>query len=257
MSETAWRALDAELERWAALGLKPQFWLRDDDAVDATDSLDRLLSLCAKCRIPLALAVIPAGATVQLAQRLQGLEDVSVLQHGFSHANHAIQGEKKSEFAANRPLDDMTGELLQARATLSGLFGDAAQPVLVPPWTRAASSLRARRPEAGLSGLSRYKARADRSAAYGILEVNTHVDLIHWRNDRTGAPLADIIAGIAAHLAAKRTGAADGDEPTGILTHHLVMDRTAWAALKALLAKLANDPRVSWPSLVAIFGTKA
>ena len=201
--------------------------------------------------------MIPAGATVHLAQRLQGFEEVSVLQHGFSHANHAIEGEKKSEFPANRPLDDMTGELVQARATLSGLFGDAAQPVLVPPWNRVASSLLARLPEAGLYGLSRYKARADRSAASGILEVNTHVDLVHWRNDRIGTPLADIIAGIAAHLAAKRNGTADWDEPTGILTHHLVMDRTAWAALKALLAKLANDPRVSWPSFGAIFGTKA
>lgn len=257
MSEAAWRALDAELERWAALGLKPQFWLRDDDAVAPTDQLDRLLGLCAEFRIPLALAVIPADAIEQLAQRLRGLEEVSILQHGFAHANHAVRGEKNSEFAENRPLDIMTGELVQGRARLSGLFGDAALPVLVPPWNRVAFSLLARLPDAGLIGLSRYKARAVRAAAPGVLEVNSHVDLIRWRDNRTGGPLVDMTAGLAAHLAAKRTGAANRDEPTGILAHHLVMDRTAWATLKALLAKLARDPRVSWPSSAAIFGAKA
>jgi hypothetical protein len=257
MSETAWRVLDAELERWAALDLKPQFWLRDDDAVDATDPLDRLLSLCAKYRIPLALAVIPAGATVQLAQRLQGLQDVSVLQHGFAHASHAVGGEKKSEFAENRPLDVMTGELVQGRDTLSGLFGDAALPVLAPPWNRVGTDLVAHLADAGLSGLTRYKARASHQPAPGVIETNTHVDLIHWRDSRTGAALAEMTAGLAAHLVAKRTGAADREEATGILAHHLVMDRTAWATLKALLAKLAADPRVSWPSSAAIFGAKA
>jgi hypothetical protein len=257
MSETAWRVLDAELERWVALGSKPKFWLRDDDAVDATDSLDRLLSLCAKYRIPLALAVIPAGATVQLAQKLQGLGDVSVLQHGFAHANHAVGGEKKSEFAENRPLDVMTGELVQGRATLSGLFGDAALPVLAPPWNRVGADLVARLADAGLSGLTRYKARAAYQPAPGVIETNTHVDLIRWRDGRTGAALADMTTGLAAHLAAQRTGAADAEEATGILAHHLAMDRTAWATLKALLAKLAADPRVSWPSSVAIFGAKA
>lgn len=257
MSEVPCRTLDAELERWAALGRKPQFWLRDDDAVAATAPLDRLLILCAKYRIPLALAVIPTGATLQLVHRLRGLDDVSVLQHGFAHANHAVRGEKKSEFTENRPLDVMTGELVQGRATLSELFGDAALPVLVPPWNRVSADLVASLAAAGLSGLSRYKPRAAREAAPGVVEINSHVDLIRWRDGRTGARLAEITIGLAAHLAAKRTGAADDGEATGILAHHLAMDRTAWATLKAVLAKLATDPRVSWPSPTAIFGAKA
>jgi hypothetical protein len=151
----------------------------------------------------------------------------------------------------------MTGELVQGRATLSRLFGDAALPVLAPPWNRVGAGLVARLADAGLSGLTRYKARAVHQPAPGVVENNTHVDLIRWRDGRTGAALADMTTGLAAHLAAKRTGAADAQEATGILAHHLAMDRTAWATLKALLAKLATDPRISWPSPVAIFGAKA
>jgi hypothetical protein len=253
MTAEAWRVLDLELERWAALGQKPALWLRDDDAVAPTDALDQLLGLCAEFRVPLALAVIPEGATLHLAQRLRGLADVSVLQHGFAHANHALGSGKKSEFAEHRPLDVMTGELVQGRATLSGLFGDAALPVLAPPWNRVASALLQRLPEAGLSGLSRYKARAAVEAAPGVHETNTHVDLILWREDRVGAPLADMIQGIAAHFMAKRTGASDAGEPTGILAHHLAMDPKAWSTLKSLLAHLAGDPRVSWPPACKIF----
>ena len=146
---------------------------------------------------------------------------------------------------------------MQGQATLTGLFGDAALPVLAPPWNRVAGSLLGRMASAGLSGLSRYKPRQNPIAAAGVLEVNTHVDLIRWRDGRSGASLADITADLAAHLAAKRTGDADRGEPTGVLAHHLVMDTVAWATLKALLAKLASDPRVSWPSAHGIFGAKA
>ena len=48
------------------------------------------------------------------------------------------------------------------------------------------------------------------------------------------------------HLQARRTSAADPDEPTGLLTHHLVMDEPAWAFLGRLLAGLAGRPGVRW-----------
>ena len=46
------------------------FWLRDDDAVLPSASLDRLLDLSDRFAIPLTLAVIPASTGNALAQRL-------------------------------------------------------------------------------------------------------------------------------------------------------------------------------------------
>ena len=53
MFETLWRK---RLDQLAAEGRTLTLWLRDDDAVDATPALDRLLTLCARYSVPPTLA---------------------------------------------------------------------------------------------------------------------------------------------------------------------------------------------------------
>lgn len=253
MTDAAWRELDAELDRWAAAGRQATFWLRDDDATEATGSLDRLLDLTEPSATPLALAVVPVGAKPSLVRRLERADSVSVLQHGYAHANHSVRGAKKSEFADERSLEAMMGELVQGRDTIFRMFGAAALPVLAPPWNRFAAALPARLADCGLFGLSGFKPRTRRMAAPGVVVANAHVDLIAWRAGRTGKPAAAIGREVAAHLANRRIGAVDASEPTGLLTHHLVMDATAWSSLEFLLRRLARDRRVAWPTPADIF----
>jgi len=65
---TGWADIEQELVRWRDAGREPALWWRDDDVVDATPALDRLLALHEAQRIPLALAVVPARATPALAK---------------------------------------------------------------------------------------------------------------------------------------------------------------------------------------------
>jgi len=253
MTDPGWRRLDGELSAWSATGRRATLWLRDDDAVAPTAALDRLLDLAGAQAVPLALAVIPAKAEPALSRRLALAGDVSVLQHGFAHANHAGAGAKKSEFAERRPLEAMTGELVHGRTAIFAAFGDAALPVLAPPWNRIADSVTARLRDCGLSGLSRFKPRQAPEAAAGVVEANTHVDLIAWREGRVGKAPDAVADEIAGHLEARRNGEVDRDEPTGLLAHHLVMDVAAWTALQAVLERLGADSRVAWPSPPEIF----
>jgi hypothetical protein len=46
-------------------------------------------------------------------------------------------------------------------------------------------------------------------------------------------------------LRARRTGEADFDEPTGLLTHHLAHDEAAWAFVDGFLAALRRHPAVA------------
>ena len=69
---STWRELEQELEAWARSGRRATFWWRDDDAVEPSPALDRLLELAASGRAPLALAVIPARASSGLAAQLAG-----------------------------------------------------------------------------------------------------------------------------------------------------------------------------------------
>jgi hypothetical protein len=39
---------------------------------------------------------------------------------------------------------------------------------------------------------------------------------------------------------------ADPDEPSGLLTHHLVMDEAAWGFVSRLLATLGDHPSARW-----------
>jgi len=94
---TDWRAFDEALEKYNGA-----FWWRDDDAISDTASLHQLLNLADSVGAPLTLAVIPANLDETLPKAIDD-RNVTVAVHGWSHTNHAPEGEKKAEFRAHRP----------------------------------------------------------------------------------------------------------------------------------------------------------
>jgi hypothetical protein len=97
-------------------------------------------------------------------------------------------------------------------------------------------------------------------AAPGIVQVNSHVDPIDWRGSRAFVGEAETASRLAAHLAARREGRADPAEPTGLLTHHAVLDGPAWRSLQSLLERSAAHSAVQWlpaDELFAISGRSA
>ncbi len=240
-----WAALAVELNAWAAKGLQATLWWRDDDATRPGPLLDRLLALARD--VPLNLAVIPAEAQPSLARRLrEHLREggaVSVLQHGYAHANHAPAPEKKAEYGPHRPVKEMIAELTTGRERMETLFGALFAPVLTPPWNRIAEELVPLLPEAGLYGLSCYGVRGPSEASR---VVNTYVDIIDWRGARGFTGEAAALALLTGHLAARRTGAAEFDEPTGILTHHRDHDAGCWDFLARLIAAVRDHPAALW-----------
>jgi hypothetical protein len=235
---TGWRAIDEELARWREAGRKPALWWRDDDAADATPALDRLLGLHRATKVPLALAIVPANATPALAECLAQTPDVDLLQHGYAHTNHAPAADKKMELGLHRPLMFVLGELGTGRMALERLFGNRALPVLVPPWNRIAPALVPTLPEVGYRGLSTFGIRRRTYPVSGLLQVNTHVDLIDWQSRRFIGDDAALLAFEQA-LVASRTGT---DEPVGILSHHLAMDEGAWDFLSSLWVRISSMP---------------
>jgi hypothetical protein len=224
-----WRALEDEFARWRHAGRTPDFWWRDDDATKPTPELRRLLALSARSAVPLALAVIPLAAVPELFAELSA----SVLMHGTDHRNRATGGEKKTEFAQSEGEEAALARLASGRARLAALAGPAFVPVLAPPWNRIKASLVPRLASVGLLGLSRYGARAPGER----FQVNTHVDIIDWRGSRGFCGEEGVLGMLVTHLAARRTGAADPAEPSGLLTHHAVHDAQAWTFVENLFDK--------------------
>jgi hypothetical protein len=251
-----WPDLMAEFDRWEEAGKVATLWWRDDDAVAPTARLGRLLSIASG--VPVSLAVIPGDAEQGLAQwlthylRSAPKASVAVLQHGWRHLNHSGVG-KKSEFTAERPTSEMTSELAAGRARLSDLFGARAQPVLVPPWNRFDDSLLGLLARCGLTGISRARARSGSLRALGIIEVNIHVDLVAWKKGRGFIGEDAALGGLVEQLRARRLRAACADEPTGILTHHLVQDQATDAFLDQLITVSVAHPAVLWLDASEIF----
>ncbi len=238
-----WEALSQELDAWAAARRRAALWWRDDDALEASAALERLLGLAAARGVPLALAVIPARASQALARRVETAPPrTALLQHGYAHRNHAPANEKKAEFGAHRPASAVLEELARGRAHMEDLFGAAAAPVLVPPWNRIAPGLLPRLPGLGLRGLSTYRARAAAEPVPGLVQTNAHVDLMRWPEPRGFRGEAEALALLVGHLRARRLGEADADEPTGLLSHHAAHDEAGWAFLERLLARLGEHP---------------
>jgi hypothetical protein len=249
---TGWPAIDEELARWRDTGRQPVLWWRDDDACDATPALDRLLEVQRAASVPLALAVVPAGATPALAERLSHLPGIDLLQHGYAHTNHApIADDKKTELGSHRPAMIVLGELGTGRLALERLFGSRALPVLVPPWNRIAPGLVPALPEIGYRGLSTFGMRRRINPVSGLLQVNTHFDLIDWRARRfTGGEA--LLATFAQVLAAARAGSA---EPIGLLSHHLAMDEAAWDFLKSFWGRMGRMPGITIASARELFAS--
>jgi len=248
-----WHVLDSELAHWAGAGRDVTLWWRDDDAVTATPALDRLLGVAQGpdgATVPLCLAVIPRQADKSLARIAATQPQITILQHGFAHANQAPAHEKKAELGTHRPPELILGELVQGRDLLRALFPGSFLPVLVPPWNRIAPAVRAGLSAIGLTSISTYGPRA----AGDDRTVNTHADIIDWHHGRGFVGTAAAVALIAGHLAARREGRADPAEPTGILTHHLAHDEACWDFLTELVYRLGRRAGVRWLAGTAIFG---
>lgn len=246
-----WRALGLELDSWATAGLKATFWWRDDDAAVIDPALTLMLQISARTEVSVALSVVPATATEQLATYLENWPLAAILQHGFEHVNHAPEGAKKTELASNRPLAAMLTDVEKGAERLRGLFGARALPVLVPPWNRISTGLAAALPKLGFVGLSAFRGRP--VAPPGLIEVNTHVDLINWRGRRTFVGERVALDATINHLRSRRLGSENQGEPTGILTHHLVMDDQAMAFLERFLTVTKAHRAVEWLSAETIF----
>ncbi len=254
MSAT-WRAFGEELARWRDAGRVVELWWRDDDATRVAPALERLLELARKSAVPLALAVVPEPAEGAWLSKLGS--GISLLQHGFDHRDRAMGGEKKSEFPVGEPAGAALARLAAGRVRLASLGGTRALQVLVPPWNRLPAALVPRLPEAGLRGLSTYGPRRSRHPAPGVLQINTHVDLIAWKGTR-GFIGEDVALGLALrHLAARRAGDVDAREPTGVLTHHAAHDEGAWSFLERLFEVTQGTPDVRWRDATELFRDRA
>lgn len=243
--------MPAEARLRAVLDAAPSpvlFWWRDDDAGRDHQRLATLLELAQARAAPVALAVVPEWLTDDGAQRIRDAAMATVVQHGIAHVDHAVPPAKKIELGGSADRDELARRLLAGRERLAGQFGDRFLPALVPPWNRIAPDLVMALPAVGFCGLSVYGPRRSACPVPGLRQVNTHLDLVAWRDGARAFELPELL-GQLTRLVEAGTG-----EPIGILSHHLVMDGAAFATLDRLLALVLDHRRAKLVDARLLFG---
>jgi len=239
-----WSDLERELDAWRASGQPATFWWRDDDATRVTPDLERLLAISDDTRTPVGLAIIPRDADDDLRNWLAERPRAAALQHGWSHENHAPDGEKQEEHGPHRPLSLMLDELAEGWRRIA-VF-DRGLPVMVAPWNRVDDGLFESLPGIGLTAVSTMEPRDAAEPAAGVRRTNVHVDIVDWQG--TGGFVGESAAldQFVGHLEARRNGTADRDEPTGLMTHHLYHDEGCWRFIAEVLGRTNAHPAAAW-----------
>lgn len=231
----ALKYLQLELEYWNEDGVCPQLFLRDDDCVDVTPELKSLVQFIEQRDIPLLLAVIPKFATGSLGEFVTEHKLITPAVHGYSHTNHAEVDQKKCEFCDDRDQDEMLDEMKRGRQKLGDLFAKRLSPLFVPPWNRIGKNAIAASVEAGFGGISGFGWKQKNDAQRW---VNTHIDVIDWKSDKTGKSFDMLINELRMNLMYSRQR---DFSPVGILTHHLV--QTDWETLGEAIDALG---KIKW-----------
>ncbi len=243
---TCWSDLEAELDLWSHAGATATMWWRDDDTQAPTAELEPLLRLSDKYGVPVHLAVIPAQIDPGLRSRLMACRDVHVLQHGFAHINHEPEGARASEIGEHRHLDAQLDDLREGWKRLMAADLLNLVPGLVPPWNRISDAALRALPGLGYRLFSSEGPTTPDLDIPDLTRIDGHVDPIRWKHGRRFRGPDTMRELFVEHLAARRTGRAIRDEPTGLLTHHLQTGADAWAFIDELFDRLSRNSAVKW-----------
>lgn len=248
-----WDDLGRELDLWHRAGRTATFWWRDDDAGPDDGRLAGLLDLRRSVAVPLALAVVPAWLEEASAALLRADPGSSVLQHGHAHANRAGPERRKCELVAAPEPDDLEDCLSKGQSLLAHAFGARFHAVMVPPWNRIDAPVARRLHARAFTGLSTLGPRPSRSRD-GLVLANVHIDIVGWKSGGGFAGEAPVLAAACDHLAQRRSGTVDADEPTGLMTHHRVHDGACDAFVARFVAATRDHPAARWLDAAAVFG---
>ncbi|WP_407158779.1 hypothetical protein [Bradyrhizobium sp. STM 3557] len=253
-----------ELDLWAARGLKASFWMRDDDAVEVSDSLVLLREIAARYAVKIGLAVIPGQAVPELTSFLEtNARHFYPMCHGWQHINYNTR-HKPAEFGAERPHPKLVHDAELALGSFSAAFRHV-KPIFVPPFNRITPALIRALPRVGFFGVSLMPTLLEQKLARLGSKINValpvplpdlrssnridvHIDLINWQT-RSAQDYRLLAQQLVRELRYRRLGYLRTDSPIGLLTHHLAHNLSIWRACDDVLGFLRSHPAVQFLDL--------
>ena len=241
-----WQDLETELNIWHQNGDVATIWWRDDDAGKLTPALVKLIDISNNHNLPIHLAAIPTALEESAIEAIKAAQNIWILQHGFSHTDHAPKGEGSWELGDHRAIETVVDELSSGFAQLKQTFGAKFLPIQVPPWTRISMNVVKHLKSVGFKALSLEGKQFESVFANEIQILNPHCDPIKWKQNAKFKGTERVLSDIVSHLKYRRADTKVFNETTGICTHHLDHDADLWAFLDQFAQFIANHRGAQW-----------
>ncbi|MEZ4713155.1 MAG: hypothetical protein R3A44_38560 [Caldilineaceae bacterium] len=224
-------------------------FLRDDDINEDEDTLRQLLDISLARAVPVNLEVIPgsltdAGARLVADHKRFTPHLVELDQHGWIHANHAVEG-RKCEFGLSRSYAQQLDDIARGKALLEATFDELFSPVFTPPWNRCTPNTYQVLHELGFRIFSGMTGQAP-VTGYAFRDISVTLDLYRWKGNPTMKAPQEIMTDLVAQI--------EAGAPIGLLLHHKVMDADAFDFLDALLRTLRAYPFVQFHTFESLVG---
>ena len=188
---TVWQPLLAELDRWQRCRPPAPLWLRDDDAIEPTAALDRLLDLTGRHAIPATAGGHP-GACRRAARRAACAEHrmtPSPCMAGRTTTMRRPAKRSRNSARIGRP-SWCSPNCRKRKPSSTGCLPGKLHPFSCRPGTGSTPTCCRR---LARSVLPRCRCSAAPSRRHRL--VNTHVDIIDWHGRRGGKDHGVLVAG--------------------------------------------------------------
>jgi hypothetical protein len=251
------RGIKDEIARWRAIGQRPAFWVRDDDAHAVCGELERLADIAKLHSVSVGLAFIPGELAADLVPFLRHQSGtLHPMCHGWKHVNYASVN-NPSEFGSGRSHQAARFDAVRALETFRDHFPNV-RAVFVPPFNRIAPSMINALTEIGFAGLSAAPWSLERRVARlvgrfdwpvptvniarrgPLPRIDAHIDLIDWQSG-SARDLNSIADALLGQLRLRRRAFLPARSPIGLLTHHRAHNEPIWRLLEALIVYLKDE----------------
>lgn len=228
------------------------FWWRDDDTGNRGQELQQLLELRSSAAMPLVISAVPAWLDGNCRSLLAAEPGIFVAQHGFDHSDHSAAGEKSIELGGTKASQRVIERIRRGLECLN--TGDIPNllALMVPPWNRLSEPVLAALPALGFRSISTF-AKDQRGIAFGLDHINCHIDPIFWRHGKRHMSETELALKTVEQLQLAGNDS-NSNRPTGLLTHHLDMDHSAFSMMHDYLSIIAAHPNIDCHSPIDLFG---
>jgi Polysaccharide deacetylase len=113
--------------------------VRLDDLGRADDESEAFLSRLLRAGLFVSGQIVPAWLDKAGADHLRSLARcgrLELAQHGWSHTNHALSGQRRYEFGPSRGRDEQSRDIRSGIRRLTRFLGSSVAPVFSAPWDR-------------------------------------------------------------------------------------------------------------------------